>query len=185
MHSLKSILRYRSNYIYFANFVIFLIMFLSMLLYYLSNNVSMKDYLQSAFFIISPIIAFVCFAKLLSNASDWYDVRRKISKLSHRIENHQKDARMYFIRGNYYYKIADYESAINDYTDAILLKKDFAEAYNNRGIAYTMEGDWSDTQSSLRDWEKAKELGLKVSKKKIKSIPSDDEFSDVLQKLWQ
>lgn len=185
MHSLKSILRYRSNYIYFGNFVAFLGIFLFMLIYSLSYNLSLKDFLNAGFFIISPIIAFVCFAKLLSNTSDWYDVRRKISKLSHRIENHQKDARMYFVRGNYYYKIADYDNAINDYTDAILLKKDFAEAYNNRGIAYTMEGEWSDTQSSLRDWEKAKELGLKVSRKKIKSIPSDDEFAEVLQKLWQ
>lgn len=49
-------------------------------------------------------------------------------------------AEAYLSRGDQYFAIKDYDQAIADYTQAIALKADFAEAYNNRGLAYALKG---------------------------------------------
>jgi len=184
MHNTKSILRYRSNYIYVSNFIIFTFYFFLFLFLNKGHGDKPMSLVGYGSYIISPLVSVICAIKFLSNLSDWFDVKRKIHKLNHRIKNHKLDARFYFTRGNYFYKIADFDSAIDDYIEAILLKKDFAHAYNNRGNAYNMTDSWTGTKDALRDWDKAKSLGLKTNKKKLLSLPTSDEFSSELEKLW-
>jgi hypothetical protein len=49
-------------------------------------------------------------------------------------------AEAYLMRGDQYSDIRDYDHAIADYSQAIRLKPDYAEAYNNRGYAYYWSG---------------------------------------------
>ena len=49
----------------------------------------------------------------------------------------------------------EYEKSIGHYTKAVDLKPDFAEAYNNRGAAYSDKGDFD---SAIEDYTKAIEL---------------------------
>jgi len=48
-----------------------------------------------------------------------------------------------------------YDLAISDYTAAIELKPDYAEAYNNRGFAYYLKGDFA---RAISDYTRAIEL---------------------------
>ena len=63
----------------------------------------------------------------------------------------------YFNRGNVFVKLADFKSAVVDYSEAIKLDADFAEAYFNRGLAYIYLGK---TAEGVADLSKAGELGL-------------------------
>ena len=58
----------------------------------------------------------------------------------------QNDANVYFNRGISYGAKDDYRKAIEDYSYAIALKSDYAEAYCNRGEAWL----------HLKEWKKAK-----------------------------
>jgi tetratricopeptide (TPR) repeat protein len=49
-------------------------------------------------------------------------------------------AEAYLMRGDQYSEINDYDGAIDDYSQAIRLKPDYVEAYNNRGLAYSLFG---------------------------------------------
>ena len=51
------------------------------------------------------------------------------------------DAVAYLARGDGYADNRDYERAIADYDEALRLRPDWAEAYNNRGYAYYWKGD--------------------------------------------
>ena len=48
---------------------------------------------------------------------------------------------VYFYRGNAYGRKGDHDQAIKDYSQAIALQPDLAEAYYNRGVAYRLKGD--------------------------------------------
>ncbi|MBQ8734377.1 MAG: tetratricopeptide repeat protein [Bacteroidaceae bacterium] len=63
----------------------------------------------------------------------------------------------YFNRGNVFVKLADFKSAVVDYSEAIKLDNAFAEAYFNRGLAYIYLGK---TAEGIADLSKAGELGL-------------------------
>ena len=52
-------------------------------------------------------------------------------------------------RGVAQYKNGDYDRAIVDYTKAIELKPDFAEAYYNRAEAWLHLGEWENARSNL------------------------------------
>ena len=52
-------------------------------------------------------------------------------------------------------KREEYEKAIEHYTNAINVKPDFAEAYNNRGVAYRSIGDF---EAAIEDYTKAIDL---------------------------
>ena len=53
-------------------------------------------------------------------------------------------------------------AAIADYTEAIRLAPDFAQAYFNRGRAYEQAGDHAKAQA---DFAKAEKLGPKTERK--------------------
>ena len=43
---------------------------------------------------------------------------------------------VHFLRGNAFYEIKEYRSAVGAFTEAVQLDPRFAEAYNNRGRAF-------------------------------------------------
>ena len=63
----------------------------------------------------------------------------------------------WFNKGNIYFEILDYTSAINAYSEAIKTDQDFGEAYFNRGLAYLSAGNKAQAFSDL---SKAGELGV-------------------------
>ena len=68
-----------------------------------------------------------------------------------------KNAYLYYNRGNLYALRRDYQRAIDDFTRAIALEQDFAEAYYNRGLARIYAKKISE---GIDDLSKAGELGL-------------------------
>ena len=61
----------------------------------------------------------------------------------------------YFLLGNYNYDKGDCAQAITDYTYAISLNQNFAEAYNNRAYTYMMQNDYV---NAIPDLNKAIEI---------------------------
>jgi tetratricopeptide (TPR) repeat protein len=55
-------------------------------------------------------------------------------------------------RGRAYYIKHDYDLAIQEYTQAIRVKPDFADAFNNRGAAYHTKGDYD---RAIQDYSQA------------------------------
>ena len=68
-----------------------------------------------------------------------------------------ESAYLYYNRGNVHAQRADYVHAIDDYTKAIALDQNLAEAYYNRGLAHLA---LKHQQESVADLSKAGELGL-------------------------
>lgn len=67
------------------------------------------------------------------------------------------DAEFYLKRGEDYSSVHDYDRAIADYTKAIELKPDYAEAYNDRGFAYYLRAK-PDYDHAIADYTRAIEL---------------------------
>lgn len=63
----------------------------------------------------------------------------------------------YLRRGDQYSEIKDFDHAIADYGQAILLKPDYAEAYNDRGLAYSLFGK-IDMPKAIADFNQAIKL---------------------------
>src|SRR6188768_1702942 len=61
-------------------------------------------------------------------------------------------AEVYLKRGEDLSGARQYDQAIADYTTAIQLKPDYAEAYNNRGFAYYLKGD---AERAIADYTRA------------------------------
>jgi protein O-mannosyl-transferase len=71
----------------------------------------------------------------------------------------------YYNRGIFFMKTTqDYEKALADYSKAIELKPDYAEAYNNRGVIYMNIKKYSE---ALDDYKRALELKAKQRGKKL------------------
>jgi tetratricopeptide (TPR) repeat protein len=62
----------------------------------------------------------------------------------------------YYNRGNAYRKLSQYQQAVEDYNEAILLQPDYVLAYTNRGGVYFNQGN---DKLGCRDAQKACELG--------------------------
>ncbi|WP_044034478.1 tetratricopeptide repeat protein, partial [Microcystis aeruginosa] len=58
-------------------------------------------------------------------------------------------------RGNLYYNQQKYDLALSDYSKAIELNPNFAEAYNNRGVLYSYQQKY---ELALADFNKAIEI---------------------------
>ena len=67
----------------------------------------------------------------------------------------EADAEFYLKRGEDLSGAHQYERAIADYTTAIQLRPDYAEAYNDRGFAYYLKGD---AERAIADYTRAIEL---------------------------
>jgi tetratricopeptide (TPR) repeat protein len=65
------------------------------------------------------------------------------------------DAEFYLRRGEDFSSVHDYDRAIADYTTAIQLRPDYAEAYNDRSFAYYLKGD---AERAIADYTRAIEL---------------------------
>lgn len=87
----------------------------------------------------------------------------------------QKLAEKYFNSGVENSKKDEIELAIEDYTQAIELKPDYAEAYYNRG------GSWL----RLGEWEKAR-YDLEIARKmKYNPIVQSDEILKKYERAWK
>jgi len=64
-------------------------------------------------------------------------------------------AEFYLKRGEDFAGVHQYDRAIADYTTAIQLKPDYAEAYNDRGFAYYLKGE---AERAIADYTRAIEL---------------------------
>lgn len=94
------------------------------------------------------------------NAAQGTDVRMKtanvLSDLTEAIRCHE-NAYLYYNRGNVYVKRNDFTHAIEDYTHAIAMDANLAEAYYNRGLARIANKQQNE---GISDLSKAGELGL-------------------------
>ena len=70
----------------------------------------------------------------------------------HNVPYDVPDAEKYFRYGVEAYQRGDLDRAIQDYTEAIALNPDLAEAYNNRGNAYWEKGDHD---QAIKDFDRA------------------------------
>jgi tetratricopeptide (TPR) repeat protein len=64
-------------------------------------------------------------------------------------------SRILLRRGNGHFDKGEFEAAVADYTKAIELKSDYAEAYYNRGNAYDNKGD---KDRAIADYNRAIEI---------------------------
>lgn len=64
----------------------------------------------------------------------------------------KQEAAQFFLKGNVQLAKREYKEAIRYYTESIAKKTDFADAYNNRGLAYYRNGD---REAALADYSKA------------------------------
>ncbi len=62
------------------------------------------------------------------------------------------DAAKFFLKANYAFEQKKYDEAIRLFGETIEKKQDFADAYNNRGVAYLK---MEDTKKALTDFDKA------------------------------
>lgn len=63
----------------------------------------------------------------------------------------------WFNKGNIYYAIGDYTSALQCFTEAVRISPDFGEAFFNRGLSYLQAGN---KHQAFSDLSKAGELGV-------------------------
>lgn len=108
-------------------------------------------------------------AKIKNNGEWWY--ARGVSKMELDLYNEaiedfniaeklKKHHYIYNMRGICCYFLENYDAAIAEYDKAIALKNDFAEGYNNRGVAKIKKGDRDEGCAEVR---KALQLGDKKS----------------------
>ena len=70
-------------------------------------------------------------------------------------KHNQACANTYYSQGLVHSKNSELDQAIKNYTKAIALKPDYAEAYYYRGIAYRMKGDY---ERAIADYTRVIEL---------------------------
>ncbi|MEO1428199.1 MAG: tetratricopeptide repeat protein [Cyanobacteria bacterium J06633_8] len=71
------------------------------------------------------------------------------------------DVNAYFFRGNVFYQIEDKVEAIEDYTQAIKINANHADAYIHRG---KVRDELGDTQGAIADFQIAADLYQKAGK---------------------
>jgi tetratricopeptide (TPR) repeat protein len=104
-------------------------------------------------FLKLPVIAEVA----LTSAADQRVVEQKIEELAQQPIPTEKDlsAEEYFNHAIKKKENGDFIGAIDDYTNAIQLKPDYATAYNNRGNAHLDQGN---STAAIRDYDEAIQL---------------------------
>ena len=104
----------------------------------------------------------VCQAKINEfNASEGTNVDLKsanvLGDLSDAIALSPQNSYLYYNRGNLYALRGDYQRAIADYSQALILNQDLAEAWYNRGLSKIFA---KHVEEGVEDLSKAGELGL-------------------------
>ncbi len=131
----------------------------------IQNFESAIDDLTTLIQVNPSVIAYWLRAVCQSRLNDFYaaqgtDVQLKtaivLSDLSEAIRQ-DESAYLYYNRGNVYVKRNDYAHAIEDYSKAISLDANLAEAYYNRGLARLASKQKAE---GINDLSKAGELGL-------------------------
>jgi tetratricopeptide (TPR) repeat protein len=108
------------------------------------------------------------------NASQGVDVQVKAARtkadFDEALRRSPNNSYLYYDRGNLYAMKKDYARAIDDYTMAITLDANLAEAYYNRGLARIYSNNKS---AGVADLSKAGELGLYNAYHLIKRYTAD------------
>jgi|SRR5690554_2855944 len=86
-------------------------------------------------------------------------VNLAISYYSKAIERKSNEKKYYYQRGIQYFKLKQYEDAIQDFSKVVLIDNKFADAYNDRGSAYKLTGNMD---KAIADYTKAAELDKKT-----------------------
>ena len=81
-------------------------------------------------------------------------IRKVVGKMQSQAEQ-KRLAELAFQRGDFLTIIQNFDAAIRNYNQAIYINPNYADAYNNRGIAYAEKGD---LDAAIRDFDKAIEL---------------------------
>ncbi|HLV41606.1 MAG TPA: tetratricopeptide repeat protein [Brumimicrobium sp.] len=70
----------------------------------------------------------------------------------------KNERKYYYQRGIQYFKLAQYDKAIEDFSKVILIDNRFADAYNDRGSAYKLNGN---IDKAIEDYSRAADLDKK------------------------
>ena len=76
-------------------------------------------------------------------------------------------AEAYYIRGTVYGAKSEYEKAVADFDQAVLLKPDYAEAYYGRAIAYSSQKEYD---KAAKDIKKSQALGFPVNPEMVELL---------------
>jgi tetratricopeptide (TPR) repeat protein len=89
------------------------------------------------------------------------------------VNAYPNDEHAYTLLGDYYIGQQDWQSAINEYNQAVQIAPSFSPSYNQLGYAYRFEGNYSDAEEAF--------------KKYIALIPNDpnpyDSYAEMLMKI--
>jgi len=102
--------------------------------------------------IFFTVLVFIIFSYLsYTRAGVW---NNDVSLWTDSIEKYPESPIGYFNRGEYYYRLKDYNKAIGDYTQSIKIDSSNTDFFNNRGMAYRDAGDYD---KAVYDFHKALE----------------------------
>lgn len=119
----------------------------------------MKRFLQIIFSIILSTSIITSVYADDSNLSD-RKIIKQIKKYNRKIKNNDQNAKFFIKRGYLKFCLKDYNSAIDDYTQAQALEPDNKDVYYLRGRAWFEKNNYKD---SMDDFNKAIELDKKNS----------------------
>lgn len=105
----------------------------------------------SGFGLAGTIIVVLCLLTVQRN----YDYKDEISIWDDTIRKQGHNWRALINRGRAYSRMGQYDKAIGDFNQVIVLHETYASAYYNRGNAYCNKGD---LMTAIRDYDKAIEL---------------------------
>jgi tetratricopeptide (TPR) repeat protein len=127
------------------------------------QHVSLTDQTQFEFKITESVPAYTSYVVLFALGMDKYDnfqfelaqtyLSNAISGVSPGSATNPYEA--YFVRGNIYARMSNFDQAFVDFNQAIRLKPDYAVAYLNRGNVYSLKGD---RERAVADYEQAIQL---------------------------
>lgn len=103
------------------------------------------------------VIAIVGRAIAMQGEPDVYSVRNIMADYDAALALNPRLPYIWFNKGNLYYNMHDYTSAMQCYSEALRLDSDFGPAYYNRGISYLQAGN---KRQAFIDLSKAGEQGI-------------------------
>lgn len=98
------------------------------------------------------------------------DYQYALKTLTELVVDNSSNAFIWYNLGNVHLQMQEFHKAIDDYSEAISLERDLAEAYYNRGLTLLFLGE---REMAINDLSKAGELGIKESYAVIKRFIND------------